>query len=1121
MRQSVLGIVIASTVVASGWVAWKASAAKGHGPAVVTSADERGDDPSGRAGASSKAKRVTVAVPEAFRRWDKETGRGSVEAPFKLTASDGSGLALAGLDARAVVDGPLAFTELRMAFENPENRVIEGRFQITLPANASVSRFAMRIGDRWQEGEVVEKKRARRAYEDFLHRKQDPALLEQAAGNEFSARVFPIPAHGVKEIILSYSHEIDGDYTLPLRGLPSVGSIALRATDPSGRVLGERQAKSQVPAEDFVVHASDEAPSLRAGNLVVARVRPVVDTAPDVFDSTLVLVDTSASRALGFADQIALVSRLVGAMAESEDAGTRIGVACFDQEVESVFSGRAREWNTSGAKSKMEARGALGASNLEAALAWAKADAAKHGWRRVLVVSDGVATAGKTDAAALKDATLALASSGVERLDAVGAGGIRDAAILKMLVTAGLPRDGVVADAAGSFSTLGRKLASRTRSNVGVRVEGASWTYPTRLDGVQPGDEVLVYAEVNEGTRPVVVLDYPGAVGRGGKTETVSEKLELAWTQAPRELVERAWAKAKIGSLLATLADTKGRDDLANVERNIVALSTKHRVLSPYTSLLVLETEQDFARYDIDRRSLANILTVEDGRIKVAARAWDRKDAPVKDKAFRRGEETEAAKPSSREESASTRGGTQPPPPAQAMRPSAPTDGFSDRAKGGEGEMEAEKKAADPALGLSGLGEGGGGRGEGIGLGALGNAAPAGPRMAARPMAAAPAPEPVTDLPAESTAPAATGAAGFGRLAGSHATPPVAEPRPAPEARRQRQIMMDALAETSDGDTNAYGRAARDDRPHGAAPYTGTYKTVMDAIAQGKKPLALERASAWHAKDPGDVMALVALGEAYEANDEAPAAARAYGSLVDLFSSRADLRRFAGERLERLKLESATNLAVDSYEKAALDRPDHPSSHRLYAWALVKSGNYGKAVEVLEAALKRSYPRFEAADRILREDLGIVAAAWLASGGIERGALVKRLQSAGASIDSGPSLRFVLNWETDANDVDFHIFDSSGGHAFYSSRELPSGGSLYADITTGYGPECFTIRKAKYQRDPVYTLQAHYYSRGPMGYGMGKLQVIDHDGKGGLKVEDRPFVVMVDQAFVNLGTVKR
>ncbi|MGC4117362.1 MAG: hypothetical protein QM765_22940 [Myxococcales bacterium] len=124
-------------------------------------------------------------------------------------------------------------------------------------------------------------------------------------------------------------------------------------------------------------------------------------------------------------------------------------------------------------------------------------------------------------------------------------------------------------------------------------------------------------------------------------------------------------------------------------------------------------------------------------------------------------------------------------------------------------------------------------------------------------------------------------------------------------------------------------------------------------------------------------------------------------------------------------------------------------------------------------------------------------------------------------VEDKPSLRFVLNWETDANDVDFHIYDAKNNHAFYSNRQLASGGELYADVTTGYGPECFTIRLPKEKRAYPYTLQAHYYSRGPMGYGMGKLQVIDHDGNGNLTFDERPFVVMVDQAFVDMGRVAR
>ena len=120
-----------------------------------------------------------------------------------LTTADGTGLELVDLHAQAVLDGPLAFTELRLTFENPEDRVLEGRFEITLPEKAAISRFAMKIGDTWQEAEMVERQAAQRAYEDFLHRRQDPALLEKEAGNEFRARIFPIPAKGRKEILIS------------------------------------------------------------------------------------------------------------------------------------------------------------------------------------------------------------------------------------------------------------------------------------------------------------------------------------------------------------------------------------------------------------------------------------------------------------------------------------------------------------------------------------------------------------------------------------------------------------------------------------------------------------------------------------------------------------------------------------------------------------------------------------------------------------------------------------------------------------------------------------------------------------------------------------------------------
>jgi tetratricopeptide (TPR) repeat protein len=294
----------------------------------------------------------------------------------------------------------------------------------------------------------------------------------------------------------------------------------------------------------------------------------------------------------------------------------------------------------------------------------------------------------------------------------------------------------------------------------------------------------------------------------------------------------------------------------------------------------------------------------------------------------------------------------------------------------------------------------------------------------------------------------------------------------------------------------------------------------MKLLAHGQRKEALARALAWRNRAPGDVLALVALGEAAEALGDFTLAARGYGSLIDLFPGRADLRRFAGNRLERLTGGDALALAIDSYRAAVQQRPDHPAGHRLLAFALIKAGRAAEAFEVLAAGVRQSYPqgRFAGVDRILREDLGLVAAAWMRTEPARAAQIRERLAAAGGKAEDAPSLRFVLSWETDANDVDFHIRDARGGHAYYAKRTLASGGELYADVTTGYGPECFTIRPSASNAGP-YQLQAHYYSRGPMGYGMGKLQVIEHDGKGGLRFEERPFVMMRDNAFIDMGAV--
>src|SRR5262245_9392835 len=103
--------------------------------ALVACSSHRGPEPIGQ----TMAPATTALIAASATTYETVTE----EAPWSLTASDGSGLVVARIDAKAVVEGPLAFTELHLYFHNPEHRVREGTFAITLPPGAAGSRFAM------------------------------------------------------------------------------------------------------------------------------------------------------------------------------------------------------------------------------------------------------------------------------------------------------------------------------------------------------------------------------------------------------------------------------------------------------------------------------------------------------------------------------------------------------------------------------------------------------------------------------------------------------------------------------------------------------------------------------------------------------------------------------------------------------------------------------------------------------------------------------------------------------------------------------------------------------------------------------------------------------------------
>ena len=1059
----------------------------------------------------------------------------AARSPVSLTASDGTGLALETLHARAVVEGPLAFTELRFVFANPRSRRIEGRFTIGLPEGASVSRFAMRIGDELQEGEVVEKRRATRAYEDFLHRSIDPALLDREAGNRFGARVFPIEPLEKKEIVVSYSHELrhaDEAYRLPLAGLPTLKGLRVDVIASGKRF--ELEQTSITPDRDFVMsperfarEGAPRASSVRAGAYAVARISPSVRGTPEPISGLVILLDTSASRADALRADAKRVTQLVAKLAKG-DADTKVRVSCFDQSVEPIYDGPASRYG-SREEARIIERGAAGASNLERALRHVRGR--KGTPRRVLVVSDGVFTAGAAAERGLVRAVTDLRGAKTERLDFVLTGQRRSAVLAKRLVTAGLRKHGVVIDDA-SPSEVVKRLGASASTTVDVRVPGSQWAWPERLVGVQPGDEVLVFARLPEGT--------PFRVELHGPSKT---SIDIESSAAPEPLVERAAMRARIEALTSQRAGMAS-DDKRRValRERIVDLSTRYRVLSDFTSLLVLESEQDYRTYRIDRNALRDVLTVGPRGLRLLHREdWV---APV-------------APPPSNRRDWDTRRDTEPPsdrdgdniPDRDDQCPDQPEtyndlkdeDGCPDRAmvlitsselrilqqvhfKKGSTTIQPESMPILRAVAevmtrhrwillveISGHTDSNGSKAVNL-------------RMSEARAKAVRAK--LIELGVE---PERLRAKGYGES--QPLVPNNSERNRALNRRTGFRILEQGKRGVLPPARRSFRRPRRDrfhrmPVKHGqrVAAHEGPFAAVQARLAKGDAAGALERARAFTSRNPRDVLALIALGEAYEALDRPGEAARAYGSIIDLHPSRAELRRLAGNRLERVAFggvsapaarKLALELALDTYRKAYEQRPDQPSGLRLLAFALARTGKLDEAFRLVTEALRQQkrFSRSPNALGTLSSDAALLGQALIKASPDREDDIKNQLQLARVVLDTRPSLTFVLTWETDVSDVDLHVVSKNEK----TPRPLPCFSYGQADVTNGFGPECYYFPTSEVGY-PI-ELGAHLYAKGPQGVAMGKVQIIEHDGQGTLRFDDRPFVIMPQGGYASLGTV--
>lgn len=115
----------------------------------------------------------------------------------------------------------IATTRVDQIFYNPNDYIIEGTYVFPLPVGATVSKFVLWVDGKPIEGKVLNAEEARQLYEQTVRQMADPALLEYIGRGAVQASIYPIPPLGERRIELEYQQVLTAEnglirYVYPL-----------------------------------------------------------------------------------------------------------------------------------------------------------------------------------------------------------------------------------------------------------------------------------------------------------------------------------------------------------------------------------------------------------------------------------------------------------------------------------------------------------------------------------------------------------------------------------------------------------------------------------------------------------------------------------------------------------------------------------------------------------------------------------------------------------------------------------------------------------------------------------------------------------------------------------------
>jgi len=523
----------------------------------------------------------------------------------------------------------VARTSVDQVFVNHFGQDIEGTYIFPVPEGASVSEFAMYIGNERVQGEILDSREARRVYEDIVRRMRDPGLLEYMGRNLFRARVFPIPAKGEKRVQISYTEVLKSDgglvkYLYPLNTerfsrdplddvsisvrveseVPIVNvyspshKVSVRKDGP-GRALVGYEEKRVRPDKDFLVYysLSKDDVGLSFMNwegpeggyfMLLASPRYAAAGEKAVNKSIVLVLDSSGSMSGAKIRQAKEAARFIlnhlgprdeFSLVDFDDGVTAFSEALVPATAENVV--RALKF--------VDGIEDSGGTNINDALI--QALSRMRGGERpnyVLFLTDGLPTVGTTETADILR-HVQEANSSRSRVFVFGVGNDVNTELLDRISSDHRGTSvyiGETEDLEAAISSFYEKISSPLLSDLTVTFGGieTSQVYPRALPDLFKGSQLVLVGRYR-GRGPVSVV----LTGKSGREE---KRFALAGRAIAKgdsfNFLPRLWATRRIGYLLEEIRLQGSNQELADEIRR---LGLKYGIVTPYTSFLVTERE--------------------------------------------------------------------------------------------------------------------------------------------------------------------------------------------------------------------------------------------------------------------------------------------------------------------------------------------------------------------------------------------------------------------------------------------------------------------------------------------------------------------------------------------------